>query len=206
MRGFVPPRCANRLRRNGFGRFIDGVKRLLALATALAAVAVPLLPAAPAWAPKYILGSAAYGDCLRREGAEVERFEGNLEVLSFSRSGSSLLVTGLLTGFCSTDAGTVTATLPETVATFAVASVDAFCVYPDIGVHVRPATQVSGTDAKTGEPAPFLVDLSRGTVIERSWTDGDPKALRGILCALDRIADRRPLAMLAPVLDTLVRG
>lgn len=209
MSGFVLPIGSKALRRKGFRRFMDGVNRPLARSLAVvvsAFCAAPVLPASPAWAPKYILGAAAYGDCLRRS-TDVERFEGLFEPTSFDRSGSSLLVTGVLSGVCLTDAtAEIVATLPPTVATFPVVSVDAFCDYPDVGVHVRPGSQMSGHDVKTGDPAEFLVDLTRGTTIEQSWTDGDPVALRGKLCALDRIADRRPLEMLAPVLDTLVRG
>ncbi|HEX8001725.1 MAG TPA: hypothetical protein VF519_03415 [Mycobacteriales bacterium] len=170
---------------------------------AAAAVAVPLV-AGPAWGPKYILGASAYGDCLR-DPDRVERFEGTLSVRSFSRAGATLLVTGLLSGTCATDAGEVTAVLPEVVATFPVLSVDAFCTPPDVGVMIRPGAQVSAYDSKTGAATPFAVDLTRGTVIERSWTTGDPAGLRGKLCALDRIADRRPLASLAPVLNAFVR-
>lgn len=182
------------------------MRRLLARSAVLVSAAVlPVALAAPAWAPKYILGSSAYGDCLRHAG-EVERFEGTLVPTSFSRSGSTLLVSGVLSGFCSTDDAVMVASLPETAATFPVVSVDAFCDGPDVGVMIRPGVQLSGTDLKTGEPAEFLVDLTRGTVIETSWTLGDPKALRGKLCALDRIADRVPLATLAPILDTFVRA
>lgn len=181
--------------------------RLLARSAAVVASTALAVCAAgsPAWAPKYIFGSLAYGDCLRG-GSEPERFEGTLTVTSFSRSASSLLATGLLSGACLTDAGAVTAVLPEHVATFVVGSVEAFCTDPDVGVMVRPGVQVSGRDAKTGAPAPFLVDLSRGTVVERSWTPGDPMSERGKICALDRIADRRPLPALAPVLNGLVRA
>ena len=171
-----------------------------------AAATAAVLPSSPAWAPKYILGAAAYGDCLRHSG-EVERFEGQFEPTSFDRSGSTLLMTGVLSGVCLTDdTAEIVARLPETVATFPVVSVDAFCVFPDIGVHVRPGSQLSGYDAKTGEPAEFLVDLTRGTTVESSWTDGDPMALRGRLCALDRLADRAPLPALAAFLDGLVRA
>jgi len=181
--------------------------RLYTRAATVAATAALAVAAAasPAWAPKYIFGSFAYGDCLRG-AATPERFEGTLTVTSFARSGSSLLVTGLLSGTCFTDAGSVTALLPETVGTFVVGSVEAFCTDPDVGVMIRPGVQVSGYDLKTGHPAPFLVDLSRGTVVERSWTLGDPLSVRGKICALDRIADRRPLPALAPVLNVLVRA
>lgn len=183
-----------------------GVSRSLRRAFAVAAASTlgAVALATPAWGPKYILGASAYGDCTGH-GSDVVRFEGTLTVRSFSRSGSTLLVTGLLTGTCVTDDNVVVATVQETVATFPVWSVETFCTFPDVGVFVRPGVMTSGYDVKTGEALPFGVDLSRGTVVERTWTDGDPPSLRGQLCALDRIAHRRPLASLAPVLDMLVR-
>lgn len=175
------------------------------VAVLLASVAGACALASPAWAPKYILGSAAYGDCVDR-ASEVSRFEGTYEVRSFARSGSTLTVTGLLEGRCATDDGAIVGTVDEAVATFVVNAVETFCADPDVGVFVRPGVMLAGHDVKTGDALPFGVDLSRGTVLERTWTDGDPASLRGQLCALDRIAHRRPLWSLAPVLEAFVRA
>lgn len=160
--------------------------------------------AAPAWAPKYILGSFAFGEC---ELAEPASFDGDFTVLSFHASGGQLYATASLTGTC-VDGVEVVATVPPGVYEFPVA-LTTVCEPADAVLEIRPGAAlvggILGPDPKTGEPEKVVVDLSRGTVVDRIWMTGDPRSEGARLCAVDRAVDRGASAsQVATLLNQLV--
>lgn len=173
-----------------------------------AALAVGTL-AAPAWAPKYILGAFAFGTC-DVPGQDASRFEGSLTALSFSSSDGTLYVTGPVVGTCYGTAGNTVATVPSFVATFAVVSLTTACTPTDAVVEVRPGAALVGgflgDDAKTGEPVKLTLDLTNGTVLDKTWAPSDPMPVKARLCAVDAVAAHRPDASLASLLNRLVLG
>lgn len=155
--------------------------------------------ATPAYAPKYIFGSFAYGDC---DLASVEgaRFEGEFTILGFSADKGQLLVTAMVSGVCKSGAFTIAATPIPDVYTFPVDSLHAHCEPDSALLQVRPGA----TTVVTREGEKFTLDLSVSTVAERWWDAGEPAYVRAHLCAIDRLIDRQPYDRLAPVLDQLV--
>ena len=190
------------LRRNGFRRSMAAMARqtLLRLAVASTVVAGTVGAATPAWAPKYILGSLAYGDCVLPEPGS--RFGGDFTVLSFSAGRGELWVTAAVSGAC-VDGLDVTATVPAGVYTFPVESIATDCDAEFAGVDIRPgAATVAGEVG--GDRTTFTLDLYPSTIVERTWMTGEPKAARGRLCAVHRMAQRRSPAQLAKALNALV--
>ncbi len=181
----------------------------LRVASVAVASAVPVVTLAlPAWAPRYILGASAFGDC-RVDGLADSRFQGAFTVLSFSVADGQLQVTGNVGGTCADGAGIVV-TVPAEPFTFPVLSTTASCDPNGATVQFVPgATTVGGVlgdDTKDGEAVKFTLDLSRATILERTWSPGDPRAVHARLCALDRILDHREPADLLPLLDNLLLG
>jgi hypothetical protein len=176
------------------------------LAAVVAAAAATAVAAPPAWAPKYILGSNAYGDCVLE--ASTAQFQGEATILGFSSSGGELLATLLVRGVC-VDGTTVVATVPEASYVFPVA-VSASCALDGAAVEVRPGEAavrgLVGPDVRDAVSATFIVDLSRGTVVDQIWLPNDPVALRARLCAVARLTAHRPAASLATVLNALLLG
>ena len=180
------------------------MRRLLlrGAAALAAAVAVAGGTAAPAYAPKYILGSLAFGEC-----AVGGTFEGDFTTVSFSSSGGALYATGAVSGRC-LDGLDVVATVPPGVFTFPVTEIWADCAPDSTGLRFRPGTALVGgylgADEKTGEAVKFDLALARSTLVELDWTLGDPVSLRGHVCAVAAMLRRRPPADLARVLNTLL--
>jgi hypothetical protein len=177
---------------------------LLTRAATVAATAGALVSlAAPAWAPKYILGASAHGDCVL-DGATTT-FLGDFTVTSFGAVDGALMANGTLAGTCGAGAYTV----PFATYAFPVESVTGVCNDADAVVQVRPGSALvgafTGTDEKTGERVKLTVDLN-STVAERSWVTGDPAAVRGRLCAVARLTAHAPVARLATALNALVLG
>ena len=172
-------------------------------ATVAAATATALSVTAPAWAPKYILGATALGDCVL-DGATTS-FLGDFTITSFGVLDSALVVNGTVAGSC----GAGQYTVPAAPYVFPVESVSGSCNESEATVAVRPGAALvgafTGTDEKTGERVKLTLDLDR-TVAERSWVTGDPAALRGKLCAAGRLAEHAPAERLATALNTLVLG
>ena len=159
--------------------------------------------AAPAWAPKYILASFAFGECLLDDGT-TGHLTGDFTVESFQNADGKLQVNGMLTGAC-IDAGTRVATIDPGVYTFAVVDVRAECRDDFAGLDLRPgAGRVGGVLGEKGDAVKMTVDLYPSTVVERDWRPGDAMSVRGRLCALARMVAQRDPAELAGILNQLV--
>jgi hypothetical protein len=176
--------------------------------TVAATAAAVLAVAAPAWAPKYILGASAHGDCVVDGGTTA--FQGDFRITSFGVAGDTLVANAIVVGTCTDTAAEVAYTVPGAGYTFPVLSVTGACNESEAVVQVRPGSALvgafAGTDEKTGEKVKLTLDLARGTLAERSWTTGDPAAVRGKLCAVARLVEHAPVPRLANALNTLVLG
>jgi hypothetical protein len=176
------------------------------IATIVAAAGLTLgLAAPPAFAPKYILGASAFGDCAT---TPPSRFQGSFTVTSFGSARGRLLANATLVGTCAAGLTTV-ATVPVAPYVFPVVSVAGSCDATHAVVQVRPGAAVVGgflgEDAKTGAAVRFPVTLS-STVAERSWTVDEPRSVRARICAMAIAARYLPLPHLAPLLNALVLG
>jgi hypothetical protein len=204
-RCFAARDFAKRLRRNAFRRTISRmVRRSVSRVLLCAAVAAGTVGgvASPAWAPKYIFGSLAFGGCGLPD--DTATFSGDFTVLGFSSDKGQLLVTASVTGSC-LQGLTVMATAPTGVYTFPVVSLVTECVAESAVVEIRPgAATVGGVLGDKSDNVKFVLDLYPSTVIDRIWMEGDPESERGRLCALDRMLDRHPAADLATELNQLV--
>lgn len=159
--------------------------------------------ASPAWAPKYILGSFAFGDCLVDGDASETSLSGDFAVESFTNVDGTLYVNGLLTGSCF-DGLDQRATIAPGVYSFPVVEMRIECNDEFAGIDVRPgAARVGGEDAAK-DPVKITVDLYPSTIVERTWMPGEARSVRGRLCALSRMSPHRDAAALAVVLDQLV--
>lgn len=179
------------------------MRRALTRVAASAAVVLGTVAgvAAPAWAPKYIFTSSAYGDCLLRDRVS---FVGDFTVESFSARDGELYVNASVMGSC-VSGFDVVATVNPGVYAFPAALVTE-CVDTSAVLEVRPrAAAVAGVlgDPKTGEPAEFVLDLG-STVADRIWMEGDAEQERARLCAIDRAFRRGATAtQLARLLNEL---
>ena len=158
--------------------------------------------AAPAWAPKYILGSFAFGDCLLDETVS---FSGDFTVLSFGARDNEVYASASVTGSCVKGLDVV-ATVPPGVYEFPV-GLSTECVHTSAVLEIRPRAAlvggILGADPKSGEPRKFVLDL-RSTVVDRIWMESDPEQERARLCAIDRAVRRGASAtQLARLLNEL---
>jgi hypothetical protein len=144
--------------------------------------------AAPAWAPKYILGSFAFGECVLEERVG---FSGDFTIESFFASGNEVWANATVTGSC-VQGFDVLATVPPGVYAFPVA-VSGECVDSSAVLEVRPRAAlvgaVLGPDPKEGERAKITLDLA-STVVDRIWMDGDPPRERARLCVVLHAIER----------------
>lgn len=159
--------------------------------------------ASPAWAPKYILGSFAFGDCLVDGDSAETSLSGDFEVTSFSSAGGTLYVNGTLTGAC-LDGLDQRATITPDVYSFPVVDLTVECNDEFAGLDLRPGAARVGGEGLDKVPVKMTVDLYPSTIVERTWMPGEPMSVRGRLCALSRMSLRRDAASLATVLDQLV--
>jgi hypothetical protein len=163
--------------------------------------------AAPAWAPKYILGASAFGEC-GGGGVVDSRFQGSFTVRSFAVSGGALVADAFVVGSCAAGLDT-TAVVPRAAYTFPV-TVTTFCDGDDVGYEVRPGAAtvgaVLGASEKDGTAVKLGLDLAPSTVVDRRWSSDESRSVRARLCALDTIAAHRPASALAQALNALALG
>jgi hypothetical protein len=184
------------------------LRRLTTRAATVAAVVAATVGgvAAPAWAPKYILGSSAFGRCVLPGGSEP-LFQGGFTVLSFSASGGRLYATAAVSGAC-LDGLAVAAVVPPATYTFPVEALTADCAVESAVVEVRPGAAtvdgVLGAVAEGGAKVSFGLDLYPSTVVDRIWMAGDPMSERARLCAVAKMTAHRSPAGAATALNALL--
>jgi len=175
----------------------------LAVASSLVAGVVGGV-ASPAWAPKYILGSFAFGTCVVDGDFTELHLSGDFTVTSFADADGELVVNGSLTGACF-DGTDQRATITPDVYSFPVIDFKAECNAEFAGLDIRPgAARVGGADAVTRDPVKMTVDLYPSTIVERTWMPGESMSVRGRLCALAKLADQKDAPDLAALLNQLV--
>lgn len=151
---------------------------------------------APAWAPKYIFGALAFGNC---EVAGEPLFNGDFTIESFRARNDQLLATAMVSGAC-VDGLDVVGSVPPGVYTFPI-SVTTECVTTSAVIEIRPgATTVAGDVG--GEKTEFTLDLAR-TVADVIWMEGDAESERAKICAVSR-ASGRTATQQARLLNALV--
>ena len=160
--------------------------------------------ASPAWAPKYILGSFAFGQCEIDDVGETS-FAGDFTVTSFEDVGGTLYVVGSLSGTCIDGLDHVAAVAPG-VYRFPVVDFTVECNDEFAGIDLRPgAERVGGTLTDDKDTAVRItLDLYPSTIVERTWMPGEERSVRGRLCALFRMSQHRTPAELAGQLNQLV--
>ena len=161
-----------------------------------AATAVALL-AAPAWAPKYILGASAFGTCELDPDA---RFQGSATVQQFYADRGQLWAVLRVVGSC----GDNLVEVPSDLFAFPI-DATASCGQTSATVQFRPgAGTVGGIPVDKSGAVKFTLDLAPSTVIELTWAASDPKELRGRICAIAANLGHRSAADTADVLNQLV--
>ena len=189
----------------GAGTFRDVEATVLRTVVSRAALALAVVggtvvgAASPAWAPKYILGASAFGEC----GIPgPPGFTGDFTVESFYARGDQLYAFAAVSGVC-IDGLDVVGRVPGGVYPFPVAAT-AECVDGSAVLEVRPgAAAVEGTLGEVKDLTTFTLDLSRGTVVDRIWMTGDPPAERARLCAVERALGTRSATQVARLLNQL---